>query len=149
MYRERRMFSIGQDDFQSPVPHIFSDVVGIQAGQTATGCSRRHGGAHTVDGAPRYELNGSGNGRAFCRDETPSIETKVAERDNVVLSQICRFFYGRVFCQISGRTYNDASDISAQTGSNKGGVWQMPDPYGDVDTLVYEVHEPIKEENCN
>jgi hypothetical protein len=25
----------------------------------------------------------------------------------------------------------------------------MPDPYSDVDTLVYEVHEPIKEENCN
>ena len=92
MYRERRMFSIGQDDFQSPVPHIFSDVVGIQAGQTATGCCRRHGGAHTIDGEPRYELNGSGNGRAFRRDETPGIETKVAERDNVMLSQICPVF---------------------------------------------------------
>ena len=81
------MFSIGQDDFQSPVPHIFSDVVGIQAGQTATGCSRRHGGAHTVDSAPRYELNGSGNGRAFRRDETPGIKTKIAERDDE------RFFF--------------------------------------------------------
>ena len=25
----------------------------------------------------------------------------------------------------------------------------MPDPYGDIDTLVDEVHEPIKKENCN
>jgi hypothetical protein len=102
MYRERRMFSIGQDDFQSPVPHIFSDVVGIQAGQTATGCSRRHGGADTVDGAPRYELNGSRNGRPFRRDETPSVETKIAERDDVVLSQICRFFDGGCFARYAG-----------------------------------------------
>jgi hypothetical protein len=54
-----------------------------------------------------------------------------------------------VLFQICGRTHNDAPDIAAQTGGNKGGVWQMPDPYSDVDTLVYEVHEPIKEENCN
>jgi hypothetical protein len=69
-------------------------VVGIQAGQTATGYGRRRGGAHTVDGAPWCELDGSGNGRAFRRDETPSTETKVTERDDVVLRQICRFFDG-------------------------------------------------------
>jgi hypothetical protein len=149
MYRKRWMFSIVQDDFQSPVLQILNDVVAIQAGQTATGCSRLRGGADTVDGAPRYELNGSGNGRAFRRDEIPSIETKIAERDDVVLHQIGRFFDGRVFRQILGRPDNDAPDNSAETGSNKGGIWQMPDPYSDVDTLVDEVYEPVEEENCN
>src|SRR5580704_18587414 len=149
MDRERRMFSVGQHDCESPIPHIFGDVVGIQARETATGRGRRSGGAHSVDGAPWCELDGSGNGGAFRRDEIPSIETKVGECDDVVLRQICRLFDRRMFCQISRRTHNDAPDISAQTGRNKGGVWQMPDPQSDVDTLVYEVDEPIKEENRN
>ena len=140
---------MGQDDFQPPVPHIFSDVVGIQPRQTATGYGRRRGGAHTVDGAPWCELDGPGDGRAFRRDETPSIETKVTERDDVVLRQICGFLYGGMFCQILGRPHNDAPDISAQTGSNKGGVGQMPDPQSDIDPLVYEVHEPIEEEKID
>src|ERR1700741_371639 len=136
MHRERRIFSIGQDDFQPPVLHVFSDMVGIQTRQTATGCGRRQGGADAVDGEPRYELNGSRNGRAFRRDETPGIETKIGERDDLVLRQICRFFDGWVFRQILGRRHYDAPDISAEPGTDKGGIWQMPDPYGDVDTLV-------------
>jgi hypothetical protein len=55
---------------------------------------------------------------------------------------------GGCFARYAGEPY-DAPDISAQTRSNKGGVWQMPDPYSDIDTFVHEIHEPIKEEDCN
>src|SRR5262249_13430885 len=105
--------------------------------------------ANAVDEQPGLEQDGPGYGTSCRRRKNPGITSNVRGGHDGMLRQVAELVDARMLGEVARGCDDHALHVAADSNGHHGGVWQLGDAEGDVDSFLDQIGVAIEQDEID